>query len=226
VRRLAPAAIALLLAAPATAGPARPPPPGPPAASGAWLLERAALRTAPGRGRVVARLGPRTEFRSRRVLGVVEARGPWLRVRAAALPNGRTGWVHSRKVVQEAVDWRVDADLSRREVVVRHAGKVTQRFPVAVGRPGSETPVGTFAVTDKLHFREDSAYGCCALALSGHQPRTPQGWGGGDRLAIHGIQDEQTVGRAATLGCLRARRADIRKLVFAVPLGTPVRFRP
>jgi lipoprotein-anchoring transpeptidase ErfK/SrfK len=230
VRRLAAAAILALLPTAALAAPAgpvrRPAPAGPPAASGAWLLKPAALRSKPGGGRVVARIGTRTEFDTRRVLGVVESRGSWLRVRTSALGNGRTGWLHARRVVQEAVDWRVDASVSHRQVVVRHAGKVTQRFPVAVGRPGSETPTGAFAVTDKIHFRKDNAYGCCALALSGHQPRTPQGWGGGDRLAIHGTTNEASVGTAASLGCLRARRADIKRLVYSVPLGTPVRIRP
>jgi lipoprotein-anchoring transpeptidase ErfK/SrfK len=97
-----------------------------------------------------------------------------------------------------------------------------QRATVAVGRPGSATPRGRYAITDRIRFRGASPYGYGALALTGHQPDVPQGWGGGDLLAIHGTQDEGSVGSAASLGCLRARRADIRRLVATVPLGTPV----
>jgi lipoprotein-anchoring transpeptidase ErfK/SrfK len=96
-------------------------------------------------------------------------------------------------------------------------------FPVAVGRPGNETPLGRYAVTDRLRTgRADSPYGCCALALSGHQTHLPPGWPGGDRLAIHGTPATSSIGRAASLGCLRAPTPGIRALMRRVALGTPV----
>src|SRR5436305_390879 len=70
-----------------------------------------------------------------------------------------------------------------------------------------------------------SAYGCCALALSGHQPHIAQGWRGGDRLAIHGTPLTGTIGRAASFGCLRARDEDARFVVRRAWLGTIVRIR-
>src|SRR5215218_431223 len=45
----------------------------------ARVLERTALRAAPG-GRRVGRLGPRTEFGSPKVVSVLRRRGEWLRV--------------------------------------------------------------------------------------------------------------------------------------------------
>jgi lipoprotein-anchoring transpeptidase ErfK/SrfK len=68
-------------------------------------------------------------------------------------------------------------------------------------------------------------YGCCAVALSGHQTSLPAGWGGGDRLAVHGTSEPWTVGQPASLGCLRAADADIRWLLRRVPLGAPVFIR-
>jgi len=101
-----------------------------------------------------------------------------------------------------------------------------RRFPVAVGSPSTPTPTGRFAVTDKLLTGDASSpYGCCILALSGRQPRTPQGWGGGDRLAIHATPLEETIGTAASLGCLRAAGRVMRRLVATVPLGTVVTIR-
>jgi lipoprotein-anchoring transpeptidase ErfK/SrfK len=94
---------------------------------------------------------------------------------------------------------------------------------VAVGRPGTETPLGRFAVTDLLLTgRPDSPYGCCALALSGHQTKLLPGWPGGDRLAIHATPNPETVGKEASLGCMRAHTHDIRALMRRVPLGAPV----
>ena len=102
-----------------------------------------------------------------------------------------------------------------------------RRIPVGSAGPATPTPVGEFAVTDKVRMIEEaSAYGCCALALTGHQPHIPQGWSGGDRLAVHGTQDESTIGQAVSLGCLRASEADMHWLIDRVPLGTPVEIAP
>jgi lipoprotein-anchoring transpeptidase ErfK/SrfK len=208
--------------APATAGPARP--------RGRWptarVRRRAVLRTTPG-GRVAAHVGPRTEFGSPRVLGVLRRRGAWLRVLAPELPNGRSGWIPAAAVRLGATDRRITIDRSRRRLELRERGRLLLRFPVAVGRPSNPTPLGRFAVTDRLHTRRaDSPYGCCAIALTGHQTRLPPGWPGGDRLAIHATPQAESIGQAASLGCLRAPTRGIRALIRRVPLGTPVRVVP
>ena len=190
------------------------------------VLNRATMLRSSPRGRLIAKLRPRTEFGSPRALAVVDERGAWLRVIAAEVPNGRTGWIPASAASLEVSRWAVRADLSRREVVVRHRGKVVRRFPIAIGAPFTPTPTGTFAVTDKLYMQgAEAAYGCCAVALSGHQPHIEPGWTGGDRLAIHGGSPE-TIGSAASFGCLRARDDDVRWLVRRVYLGTLVRIRP
>jgi lipoprotein-anchoring transpeptidase ErfK/SrfK len=107
---------------------------------------------------------------------------------------------------------------------VRREGRVVRRITVAIGRPGTATPTGRFAITDALVVgRAGSPYGCCALALTGRQPNVPQGWTGGDRLAIHGTTNEATLGMPASSGCLRAGEADMRWLLATVPLGSQLR---
>lgn len=203
-----------------------PEPAGPPASQSVQLLAPTPLRTAPG-GPVVARLKTKTEFGTTRFLLVVAERGEWLGVLAPELPNGTVGWISGRQdVLVFPGDWRVDVSLARRRAVVRSAGRPVLAFPVATGTTTTPTPIGRFAVTDRLRFGAGSPYGCCALALSGHQPFLPQGWGAGDRIAFHGTPDEASVGSAASHGCLRARAADVRQLTFLVPLGTPVFIRP
>ena len=191
----------------------------------AVLMRPTVLRAAPG-GRRIARLRRRTEWRSPRVLAAVESRGRWLKVLASELPNGRRGWIPMSAVKLVANPWSVRADLSRRRVVVRRNGRVVKRFSVAVGRPSTPTPRGRFAVTDKLEIIGGSAaYGCCVLALSGHQTHIEPGWSGGNRLAIHGTLQTGTIGHAASFGCLRARERDVRWLVRNVFLGTIVEIR-
>jgi len=210
-------------ASPRSAGKEERMPPGRGAVVGR-VLKRTVLRAEPG-GRIVARLRPRTEFGSARVLLVAARRGDWLGVVATQRPNRRLGWVKRDVVRLARVPWSIGVDISRRRLVLRRGGRVVERMTVAVGRRDAPTPTGRFAVTDKLELPGGSAYGCCAVALSGHQPKVIQGWTGGDRLAIHGTSHPETIGKAASLGCMRARRADLRYLLKVLPLGTPVRIR-
>jgi L,D-transpeptidase catalytic domain len=185
-----------------------------------------AVHASPG-GRVLAALGSTTEFGSARALSVVrERRGRWLGVSTPQLPNGKLGWVDARlrafRYSRAPVE--LEIDLSRRRLVLRRSEEVLRRIVVSIGRPGSSTPTGRFAVTDKLPGRRySSVYGCCILALSGTQPNLPAGWTGGNRLAIHGTNDQQSVGGRRSAGCLHARDHDLRLLMKSVPLGTPVR---
>ena len=182
------------------------------------------VRSRPG-GAVVARLGARTEFGSPTTLSVAARRGRWLGVVTTHLPNGRLGWVDPAEsaVVRSRTRVRLTIDLSARRLVVRRGDRVLRRVTVAVGRPGSPTPMGRFAVTDKLSGSAfSSAYGCCILALSAHQPSLPAGWQGGDRIAVHGTNDPGSIGTAASAGCPRASDADMRYLLRTVPLGAPV----
>jgi hypothetical protein len=201
-----------------------------PAPRGRWatarVLRATALRAAPA-GRRVGRLRPRTEFGSPKVVSVVGRRGAWLRVIAPERPNGRTGWIRAAATRPGAVDVSVHVDRSARRLSVRRGDRVLRRVEIAVGRPGTETPAGRFAVTDKLRTRRpDSPYGCCAIALSGHQPKLLPGWPGGDRLAIHATPQTDSIGTAASLGCLRAETRDLQALLRIVPLGAPVFVSP
>lgn len=185
------------------------------------------LRSAPN-GRAVTRVGSRTEFGSRRVLAIAAVRKDWLGVTALERRNGRLSWIRrdSDAFRLERTTYWLRADRSSRRLELLHGRRVVRRVAVAVGRPGSSTPTGRFAVTDKLRGRDHgSYYGCCILALSGTQPNLPAGWRGGNRLAVHGTNAPGSIGRAASAGCLRAGDGDLRVLMRRVPLGAPVFIR-
>ena len=188
----------------------------------ARVLKVTQLRATPG-GRPLHWLGTRTEFDSPRVLSVTARRDGWLRVLASERPNGRVGWIREDRARLASTNLSIHVDRSSRRLTLRREGRALRSFSVAVGRPGTETPTGRFAVTDKLRPGDPaSPYGCCLLALSGHQTKLLPGWPGGDRLAIHATPNLETVGRAASLGCMRARPGDVRRLMRTVPAGTPV----
>jgi hypothetical protein len=182
-----------------------------------------ALHATPG-GRVIGSLGTRSDFGSPLVLAVAARRGGWLAVRTPALPNGRLGWIRANAGAVSDVRTSINVDLSARVLTLLKDGAVVARIDVAIGARGSPTPLGVFAVTDKLPGRRfGRVYGCCVLALSAHQPLLPQGWRPGDyRVAIHGGGG---IGAAVSAGCLHASERSLRYLMAQVPLGTPVTIR-
>jgi lipoprotein-anchoring transpeptidase ErfK/SrfK len=194
----------------------------------AWLRpgRTVAVRSRPG-GRVVGRMGL-TPFGSRVTFPVLARRGPWAGVPTVAVGNGRLGWIDSRSA---GLRWRrtrktIVIDLVHRRLELRQGTHALVAGSVGVGAPGTPTPTGRFAITDKLSGpRYGAAYGCCILALSGRQRRLPAGWRGGDRLAIHGTTAPGTIGAAASTGCLHAAESLLRSLMRRVPLGTPVIIR-
>lgn len=190
----------------------------------AYVTRTAWLHTTPG-GRRLVRVKAKTEFGSPRVFAVVRRRGPWVGVMAAELNNGHVGWLDARRFTRlYRIPYVIDIDLSRRRMTVSSLGHRLVSTPVAIGTPSAPTPKGTFAITDKLLTGEPNGpYGCCALALTAHQPHILQGWGGGDRIAIHATPSPETIGQAASHGCLRAATKVMRRLVYEIPLGSRVR---
>ena len=159
-----------------------------------------AVRSAPG-GHVIARVGRRTEYGGRRVYRVVARHGRWLGV-LSQRPNGRKAWIGARHAVLREIPWAIRIDRSARRLTLRRDGRVVRRMLVTVGAASSPTPLGRFAVTDKLWMETGSMYGCCALALSGSQTR---GSMAGIRLAIHGTRAPEPLGARRRTGA-RGRR--------------------
>lgn len=176
-------------------------------------------------GSVVTTLRARTAFGSIRVLPAVEPRRRWVGVAAPELGNGEVGWLRYDPDKIRLGDTRISlsVDLSKRVIELRRGRRVLRRAAVSVGRFGSETPVGRFAVTDRITRGLNPAYGEGAIALSARQPNLPPGWIGGDRIAVHGWYGP--VGEAESSGCLRVSNPDIEALLDRVPLGAPVSIR-
>ena len=179
------------------------------------------LRAAPG-GAVVARLGRQTAFGTPLALGVVARRGGWLGVTSDALPNGAVGWIDGRTAHVRTVASALRVHLGQRRLDVVVRGRVVRSFAVGVGTATSPTPIGRFAVAEKLDgTRYGPGWGCCILGLTAHQPKPPSSWSRGrDYLvAIHGGVG---IGTAVSAGCLHLDEPSLRYLMRVVPVGTPV----
>jgi lipoprotein-anchoring transpeptidase ErfK/SrfK len=180
-------------------------------------------------GRVVERVDATTEFGSAQSFAIrASRRGRWLAVNEVRLGNRRIAWIDARGggLRYRRTQVEIDVDLSAHTVAVRDGGRIVRRARVGVGRAGSTTPTGRFAVTDKLSGPAYSAYyGCCILALSATQPNLPGGWRGGNRIAIHGTPNSADFGGDVSAGCVHAPDALLRYLMWIAPLGTPVVIR-
>jgi hypothetical protein len=182
---------------------------------------RVPLFASPGEG-FISSVSDRSGFGSPRVFAVARQRGSWLGVITPLRRDGELGWVRfdAAKLKRYWTRYSLRVLLSTRTLELRYDGRVLGRYMVTVGAAGSGTPRGRFGITDALKFGHSPFYGCCALALSGHQEHLPLGWLGGDRIAIHGTPGP--VGYAASHGCIRATDATMHALFRRVPLGAPV----
>ena len=138
-------------------------------------------------------------------------------------------------------------DRSRRLLTVFENGRPLRRFPVAVGMPGWETPVGTFQVLEKTinpvwehpqkgtHTPSGPANPLGSRWIGFHQDcQGRRGWDGEQMLDIkgcvvtgfHGTPNRWTVGRALSHGCVRLHDEDVREVFDLVSLGTPVTVLP
>jgi hypothetical protein len=185
------------------------------------VRRRAMLRLQPD-GKMVARISTKTNFKSPTILAVAARKPGWVLVRTS-IEHHHVGWLPLSAGALFSEPRSIVIDLSRNSLTVFHRGKMTDVYKVAIGTAVTPTPSGKFAVTDRLRTGNPASdYGCCILALTAHQPKILQGWGGGDRVAIHATPHTWTLGHAVSHGCVRASNAALKQLMRRIRLGTPV----
>jgi len=147
---------------------------------------------------------------------------PWYRVWLAVLPNESRGWVRDGQMAFYTTASKIVIDLSQHELRVYRRGELLRTYPVAVGRPGLETPTGYFYVTQKLVPPDPSgAYGVLQIGTSATQPKL-NGWPDGGLVAIHGTNEPWLIGKAISHGCVRMKNKAVREVSRLVPTGSPV----
>lgn len=122
--------------------------------------------------------------------------------------------------------------LRERRVYFYVGEQVQASYPVAVGKPGWETPTGTFKV---MHMVKNPVWeNPFNGAIVPPGPRNPLG----DRLVVfapmgnkgyagfHGTTNESLIGQAVSHGCVRMKNNDIRALFEKLEVGMPVIVKP
>jgi hypothetical protein len=122
---------------------------------------------------------------------------------------------------------KVVVSLTDRKLALVKDGQVTAVYPIAVGRPSSPTPEGTFQVVTRI---PDPTWWGPEGKVVAPGPGNPLGtrWIGLSQkgYGIHGTNAPRSIGKAASHGCIRMRKADVESLFEKVAVGDTVEFRP
>lgn len=106
-----------------------------------------------------------------------------------------------------------------------HDGYLERVVPVATGKTWDKTPVGFYKIVNKIKNRP-----YYTGKIPGGDPRNPLGkrWLGlnvngtpGNTYAIHGNNNESSIGKYVSQGCIRMHNIDVEKLYDKVQVGTP-----
>ena len=122
---------------------------------------------------------------------------------------------------------RLVLKLGERRVYVYRQNKVQASFPVAVGKGGWETPTGNFKVMQMIKDPVWQNPWTGELIPAG--PDNPLGsrwmgfWTDGKNvIGFHGTPNPESIGGAASHGCVRMFDKDAQALFEKVAVGTPV----
>jgi lipoprotein-anchoring transpeptidase ErfK/SrfK len=112
-----------------------------------------------------------------------------------------------------------------RKLALIDDGKVVKIFPVAVGKESTPSPEGTFVV--KSRVANPTYYHNGTVIAPG--PTNPLGtrWMGLSEkgYGIHGTNAPNSIGKAASHGCIRMAKKDLEELFPLVKVGDAVEIR-
>ncbi|MBQ8654835.1 MAG: L,D-transpeptidase family protein [Clostridia bacterium] len=105
----------------------------------------------------------------------------------------------------------IHVDVQRKALTLWQGSECIRRFPVATGAWDTPTPVGVYTIVSR--FSGDMCgFGTCFLGLN-----VPFG-----QYGIHGTDKPESIGHAASHGCIRLSVPHAEELYALVPNGTQV----
>lgn len=158
------------------------------------------------------------------VLTVVDGpRDGWAEVMLPVRPNESTGWVETDDMELYVVEGRVVIDLSEKWLTYYENEEMVLETSVAIGSERNPTPTGSFFITDNVTLANpNSPWGPHALGTSARSDTITEYNGGDGIIGIHGTNRPSSIGKAASLGCVRLPNDVIVQLHEMIPIGTPV----
>lgn len=120
------------------------------------------------------------------------------------------------------METRIDINIPARKLVLTHQGEQVFEFPVAVGAPSFKTPVGPRELTEVVWnpwWLPPPSPWAKDEKPAPPGPRNPLGpvkMNLGAAILLHGTNNESSVGRAASHGCMRLYNEDAKTLAWWV----------
>jgi L,D-transpeptidase ErfK/SrfK len=126
---------------------------------------------------------------------------------------------------------RLVVKLKARRVYVYRGKKTIASYAIAVGKPGWETPKGTYRVYEQEIDPIFKSFKTGKIIPPGSDnPLGPRWIGiwtdGKTRLGFHGTNQPELIGKAVSHGCIRMRNQDVLSLYEKVKIGTVVTVQP
>ena len=112
--------------------------------------------------------------------------------------------------------------LEDRKLALVEDGQVKKIYTVAVGKPSTPSPVGTFTIERRV-MNPTYAHDGRVVPAGPHNPVGTRWMGLSVRgYGIHGTNAPGSIGKAASHGCIRMAKADLEELYPQVAVGTTV----
>lgn len=156
-----------------------------------------------------------------------DARGrDWVRVQLPVRPNESNGWVPAERVRLSTTRIRFEVHLGSRRLEIWRGTRRLASWPAGIGRPGTPTPVGRFAIQDPVPTLPEwrGVYGAHTLTLTAHSPTLRTFMGGDALVAIHGAGSGRSwrVGTPSSYGCVILSEPALAVAARHARAGTPV----
>ena len=112
--------------------------------------------------------------------------------------------------------------LEDRKLALVEDGQVKEVYSVAVGKPSTPSPVGTFTIERRVANPTYRHNGKTVLPGPGNPVGTR--WMGLSKhgYGIHGTNEPKSIGKAASHGCIRMSQADLEEFYELVAVGDAV----
>ena|ERR1700722_20405597 len=123
---------------------------------------------------------------------------------------------------ESAPSRRLIVNIAARKIVLVEDGKVVKMYPVSVGKRSTPSPSGSFHIASHVAHPTYS-HGGKVVKPGPSNPVGTRWMGLGYKgYGIHGTNQPESIGHAASHGCIRMRNHDVEELFALVRVGDEV----
>jgi len=155
-------------------------------------------------------------------LAIAAVMGIAVRTAAMAASKADAASTESTAAAQQKATRVIVVSLEDHKLALVENGEAVKIYPVAVGKPSTPSPTGTFTIERRV---KDPVYHHDGRTVQ-PGPGNPVGtrWMGLSKAGygIHGTNEPKSIGKAASHGCIRMAKPDLEELYAQVQVGDTV----